>query len=262
MVHELTLGVQKVYKYKSHIIEHECGFSIYYNKSKITHYILYNYQYIFKIINKYNNFDKIAVYSDIIIPQLTNIGFKKTSSSSVNDNIVEFEKLNNKQLSKIRRSENLLKRDGFKVTVSSKEEINNLFDKWVKNKYADERVYKITFSPNRYKNATLFFENTSYNFYNVEYKNQLIASIAFYNEGENSYQLTYLNNNDIRLVNDQYELILWSAFKDRFSKGITKIYMGTSGGLRGLSEFKNKFLTSKENCFGYEKKNEHKGIFF
>lgn len=262
-IHELTLGVQKVYRMSSKIEENECGFNIYYNKNSITYYVLKNYNNILKVINnKHKNFNKINVYSDRDLNFLKQDGYIDGTSTSIRDNLIVYDNLNKKQLAKIRRAERFIQREGFSIVKPDKKKIDNLTDAWIENKLKDPRVYGITFSPNRYKNATNFIDDKNYSFYNVTYKNKLISSICFYNKDNVSYQLTYASDENVeKLTNDQYELILWSAFNDRFKNSRNIICMGTSGGIKNLEYFKNKFYTNHQSCYSYKKTNIKKGLF-
>lgn len=266
-IHELCLGVQKVYKNSSTILENKCGFSIHYNKSKITYYVVKNYDEFEEVINKNKtHYNIINVYSKQELKFLTDLKYIKGTSSSINDNIINYKNLSKKQLSKLRRAHRFINREEFKVSNASKEEIDELTNSWIEEKYKDEKVFRITFSPKRYQNATLFLNNMDYNFYNVFYKNKLITSVCFYNDYLNkcSYHITYITDSKVdKLVNDQYELILWSAFLDRFNNGIDNICMGTSGGIKNLENFKKKFYTEKQDCYSYKLNNKivHKGLF-
>jgi hypothetical protein len=254
-IHEHQIGVQRVYKLASTIKDTECGYYVYYNKRSIAYYVLENYSKIESILR--NDFAKVVIHSDIELSNLLKSGFKKGSSTAVNDNWIIEENLDSKKRARIRRAENLLKRDGFSIDeVVSKEDTKALTDLWVEQKLADEKVFRITFSPNRYKAAVEFIDKENYSFFNIRYNGKMISSIAFFNDYENSiaYQLTYASDQSIeKVVNDQYELILWAAFADRFNNGIKIVSMGTSGGIKGLASFKKKFYTDTKSGFQYSR---------
>jgi len=257
-IHELTLGVQKCYKRSSTILENDCGFEVYYNKGAITYVVLKNEDKFVDIMNKQLiDFTKTNVYSVNELPELTELGFKKGTSTSTEDNHIIQENLSKKRNAMIRRAKRFVQREGFEIAEISYQELNDLTDLWIEEKHKDPRVFKMTFSPNRYKNAVHFLNNKDYSFYNVKKDGKFIASVAFYNKDDVSYQLTYASDSTVdKVVNDQYELILWAAFADRFDNGARVISMGTSGGIKNLKNFKKKFHTNHQSCFSYTLKKE------
>lgn len=263
-IHELTLGVQKVYKASSQITENECGFDIYYNKSQISFYVLKNYDNAENIIlRKYSSFNKVVVFSDKEL-KFDKLQIEKSFSNANSDNLVIRKNLSSKQLSQIRRAKNFIERERIEIKPAHAIDVMALTEKWIQQKYEDEKLYRITFSPNRYKNAIAFMSDLNYNFYNVFIDSSLYSSIAFYNGGGSvSYQLTYVADYSVpKIVNDQNELILWSAISDRFDNGASVVSLGTSGGIKGLALFKKKFYTDTQSCFSCKiTKQKPKGLF-
>lgn len=252
LMHDHQIGVQRVYKKNSVFIEYEFGFSVNYNKKNIAFYVVKNHDKFYDFIKTFKGeFTKIAVNSTI---PMTLEGYKVSNLSSTYDNLIVVDDLDVKRKAMIRRASNFVKRGGFEIGNLSVAEIKELTEKWVARKMGDEKVFKITFNPNRYRNAIDMFGQDGYSFYSVRYKGLPAASIIFYNEGEISYQLTYISDQDgERVVNDQFELFLWAAFNDRIENGTKVIHMGTAGGIKSLAGFKKKFATEEMNGYGYSK---------
>lgn len=258
-IHEHQIGVHKVYKMASTITEDSTGFNVWYNKRKISFYVSKNHKDVVASITKTApSFTETTVHSDedlsdVLIP----MGFKKGASTAVDDNLIIFDNLDAKKSARIRRAKSFVARDGFEIIQASRKQIHDLTEAWVQQKMEDEKVFKITFNPNRYRNAIQFIDVPGYTFYNVAYQGKLIASIAFYNHDGVAHHLTYISDQTAeRVVNDQYELILWAAFADRFDAGIKTISMGTSGGIKSLAAFKKKFYTDTQSGFQFTRKNE------
>lgn len=254
-IHDHQIGVQRVYKANSTFIEYDFGFSVNYNKKNIAFYVLKNHHLFDDFIKNFKEpFSKIAINSNI---ELKLDGFKATNLSSIYDNVIIVDDLDKKKLAMARRASSFVKRDGFEVGNLTVAEIKELTEKWVARKMEDDKVFKITFNPNRYRNAITMIGEDGYSSYSVRYKGQPAASIIFYNEDNISYQLTYISDQDMeRVVNDQFELFLWAAFNDRIENGTKVIHMGTAGGIKSLAAFKKKFATCEMNGFGYSKSAE------
>jgi hypothetical protein len=252
LMHDHQIGVQKVYKKNSVFVEYEWGFSVNYNKKNITFYVLRNHHLFDDFIKDFKwTFTKINVNSNI---ELKLEGFKQTNLSSTFDNLIVVADLDKKKQAMARRASSFVKREGFEVGTLSVSEIKEMTEKWVARKMEDEKVFKITFNPNRYRNAIDTIGEEGYSSYSVRYKGVPAASIIFYNKDDVSYQLTYISDQDMeRVVNDQFELFLWAAFNDRIENGARVIHMGTAGGIKSLAAFKKKFATQSMNGYGYSK---------
>lgn len=130
-------------------------------------------------------------------------------------------------------------------------EAYGLYEEWVAHKNADPKVFRISFSPQRYANS-LYLQGKIPNMYSkkVYIKDELYGILVFHlNLGTKiAYELTFISkfwDTNLKLINDLNFCLLINCFHDLYSfYEIRQINVGTDAGIKGLKLFKNKIAHS------------------
>lgn len=126
-------------------------------------------------------------------------------------------------------------------------EAYGLYEAWVAHKNADPKVFRISFSPQRYANSLYLQGKVPFMYSKKVYiKDELYGILVFHINPETkiAYELTFFSkfwDVNLKLINDLNFCILIWCFHDLYAyHGIRQINVGTDAGIRGLKMFKNK----------------------
>ncbi len=182
--------------------------------------------------------DKDTIYS------LVKSDYTKVKTKEV---VYDFDRIFANPTKQVRRAITLRERKeigGRGIMLQDKESIQNLYNEWYLQKLADPKVFRIAFTPKRYKRC---FELAvkGFNIWDQAYfvNGELYAAICYEVQGDIAFELAYISrfwDKKLKLTNDLNELILTDSFYQLYQKGVKKVNVGTTAGIRGLKTFKSK----------------------
>lgn len=147
-------------------------------------------------------------------------------------------------LKQLRRGVTLGDRKDISIINSTSLEVEDLYNEWSEHKMNDPKVFRIAFTPKRYLRSFQLKEK-GFKIFEQEIfvKNKLYGAICYEVQGDIAFELAFISrywDKELKLINDQNECILINSFYELYQKGVKKINVGTSAGIKGLKLFKNK----------------------
>lgn len=135
------------------------------------------------------------------------------------------------------------------IFISDKELTENdrmsIFNSW--KEWKNERVFRITFNPERYSRSYHLKDIKQVNYYErIVYVNfKPYAVINFSLENDIAFEISFVSkffDKELRFINDLNECILINCFHDLYQNyGIKTVNVGPDGGLTNLKKFKDQF---------------------
>jgi len=160
--------------------------------------------------------------------------------------VYDLEKIFTNPSKQIRRGITLTNRKEIVLRDSTRPEYEQLYQEWQEHKMNDPKVFRIAFTPKRYLRSFQLKEKgfpiaDFYYYVNGE----LYGALCYEAEEENdtAFELAFISRywrKDLKLCNDLNELILINSFHELYKRGVKKINVGPTAGIKGLKLFKNK----------------------
>ncbi len=124
------------------------------------------------------------------------------------------------------------------------DDVKGLYDEWVAHKMADPKVFRISFTPKRYIRS-FQLKGLGFNIWDQAYfvNGELYATICYEVQGDTAFELAFISkfwDKKLKVINDLNECILINSFYALYMKGVRKVNVGPTGGIKGLRTFKNK----------------------
>ena len=171
------------------------------------------------------------------------------TKNKVKEVVYDLEKIFTNPNKQVRRGITLTNRKEIVLRDCTSSEIVDLYQEWTEHKMNDPKVFRIAFTPKRYLRS---FELKEKGF-NVIYfgyfiNGELYGALSYEVQGDTAFELAFISRfwrKDLKLVNDLNECILTNSFYELFKKGVKKINVGPTAGIKGLKIFKSK-LPSEE----------------
>lgn len=147
----------------------------------------------------------------------------------------------------VRRGVNLRERPDIEVkNVDSVDICMSVFEKWKEYKLNDPSVFRISFTPDRYK-RTYLLKELGFNILEkiIYVKGRPYAIINFSIGYKRAYELSFVSlffEKDLKIINDLNDCIIISCMYELYTNhGVRHINLGTDAGIKGLKFFKRQF---------------------
>lgn len=147
----------------------------------------------------------------------------------------------------IRRGVRLAQNRDIQIKDTDNLETNlTLFDKWKEYKLNDPKVFRISFTPDRYRRTYLLKELGFHIFEKIVYvKEKPYAVINFAINRDRAYELSFVSlffDPELKLMNDLNDcIIIYCMHQMYLHHGIKYVNLGTDAGIKGLRFFKRQF---------------------